>query len=344
MSYKEIKEDLKDWRSMIARYQKADHKKALIQILNSKLPYIGLWVLMYFTYSYSIVLTLLLAVVNAFFLVRIFIIQHDCGHYSFFNNKKLNDFVGTVCSYFSTIPFKYWARTHAFHHAHTGMLEYRDIGDIDTLTVEEYRKKSKLGRFIYRVFRSPFVMFVVVPVYYFTVSLRFPTISLRSISSMNWAQFRNNLGIAAVYVTLGYLLGWQRFLVVQFSIVFVFMIIAFWFFYIQHQHERTYKEWKKNWNSLVASVQGATFYKLPKLWTWLTGYIGYHHIHHLSSKIPNYHLVKCADENPVLMKHVETVSFTESLKMIFNKLWDEENQRMISFSDFYKMERMRLAA
>jgi len=343
MSVNKIKEDLKDWRKIIAKYQRADHKKAIIQMINSFGPFILLWVLMYFTYSYSKWLTLALAALNAFFMVRIFIIQHDCGHYSFFKNKRLNNFVGIVCSYISTVPFKYWARAHSFHHSHTGMLEYRDIGDIETLTVKEFRKKGKLMRFVYRVFRSPIVMFSAIPMFYLTVSMRLPTIKMRSIANMNWSQFRNNIGIAAVYITLGYLLGWQRFLFVQFSIVFMFMVIAFWFFYIQHQHEYSYKAWKENWDSLLASIQGSTFYKLPRVWTWLTGNIGYHHIHHLSSKIPNYNLIKCAEENPILMDHAQSVSFIESLTMITNKLWDEENQRMISFRDFYRMEKMRMA-
>lgn len=344
MSTRQLREDLKDWKKIIARYQRADHHKAALQMLTSFGPFIGLWIAMYFLYDYSKLLVFGLAIANAFFMVRIFIIQHDCGHYSYFKKKNLNNLVGIACSYISTIPFKYWARAHSFHHSHCGQLEFRDIGDIDTLTVTEFRKKSKWGRFIYRIFRSPIVLFSAVPVYYFTVALRFPTIKMPTIRNMNWSQLRNNIGIAVVYLTLGYLLGWARFFFIQFSIIAVFMVIAFWFFYIQHQHEYTYKEWRVDWDSLMASIQGSTFYKLPRIWTWLTGNIGYHHIHHLSSKIPNYHLIKCADENPVLMKHAQTISFMESLKVIRYKLWDEDKQKMISFKEFYQSEKERRAA
>jgi omega-6 fatty acid desaturase (delta-12 desaturase) len=219
------------------------------------------------------------------------------------------------------------------------MLEHRDIGDIDFLTVEEYREKSAWGRFWYRVFRSPIMLFLIVPVFYLSVNLRLPLISKRQISNMNRRQILNNIGIIAAYVVLGFVLGWQRFLFIQFSIVAFFSIIAFWFFYIQHQHEHAYFSWKENWDFLVASIRGSTFYKLPKVFTWLTGNIGYHHIHHLSSLIPNYNLVKCSEENPILNKYVSKVSFFESLKLIKCKLWDEDQGRMISFREFNERER-----
>lgn len=342
MIEEKIKKDLANWKSIVAKYQKPDAKKAILQMLTSFLPFLGLWVLMYFTYSYSKLLTLALAAVNAFFLVRIFIIQHDCGHQSFFGSKTWNNIVGIISSYFSTIPYHYWARTHSYHHAHTGMLEHRDIGDIDFMTVEEYRQKGKWHRFWYRVFRTPFVLFFIVPIFYFVISLRLPLIKLKVIKNMNRRQIFNNIGIIVAYIALGFLLGWKKFLFVQFSIIGMFMIIAFWFFYIQHQHEHAYFDWKKNWNFLVASIRGATFYKLPKMFTWLTGNIGYHHIHHLNSLIPSYNLVRCSEENPILNKYVNIVTFRDSLRLIHNKLWDEERRKMITFKEFYQMEKMRL--
>jgi omega-6 fatty acid desaturase (delta-12 desaturase) len=159
---------------------------------------------------------------------------------------------------------------------------------------------------------------------------------------MNRRQIINNIGIIAVYVALGFLLGWQKFLFVQFSIIGVFMIIAFWFFYVQHQHEHAYFDWKKNWDFLVASIRGATFYKLPRIFQWLTGNIGYHHIHHLNSLIPSYNLVRCSEENPILNKYVNVVTFKDSLKLIHNKLWDESQRRMITFREFYQMEKVGL--
>lgn len=344
MTEETMKKELANWREIVLKYQFPNTKKAVIQILTSFLPFLGLWVLMYFTYSYSLWLTLGLAAINAFFLVRIFIIQHDCGHQSYFRSKKWNNIVGIISSYFCAMPYKYWARTHSYHHAHTGQLEHRDIGDIDFLTVDEFRKRSKWGRFKYRVFRHPIVLFLIVPIYYISVSMRIPTIKLKVIKNLNRTHVINNIGLVIVYCILGYFIGWQKFMFIQFSVIGLFMIIAFWFFYIQHQHEHTYQHWKQNWDYLMASIKGASFYKLPKLFHWLTGNIGYHHIHHLNSRIPSYNLVKCEEENPVLSKFVSKIGFFESLKMINNKLWDEQREMMISFRDFYRRESLLSAA
>ncbi len=339
----EIKKSLKNWRQIVKRYQKPNWKKASIQLANSFLPYLALWVLMYFSMRWSIWITLLLGIVNAFFLVRIFIIQHDCGHQSFFKSKKLNNIVGFTCSFFSFIPYKYWAKIHNFHHGHSGQIETWDIGDIPTLTVKQYEEKTKWGKLAYRIWRNPLITFVVAPIYYMVVSNRFPTIKLKNWRNLITVQVRNNLAIAAVYLTLGYFLGWGRFLFIQFFIVFCFGIIAFWFFYVQHQHEQSYKQWKDNWDYVVAAIRGSSHYKLPKVFQWLSGNIGIHHIHHLSSLIPNYNLEKCMKENPILNKHVTVITFWKSLKLMSHKLWDEERQKMISFSEYAQMKMMKMA-
>ncbi len=155
---------------------------------------------------------------------------------------------------------------------------------------------------------------------------------------MTWNQLKNNIALAVVYITLAYFLGWVKFLLIHFFIVFCFGIIAFWFFYVQHQHEHTYKQWKDNWDYVVAAIRGSTYYKLPKIFQWLTGNIGIHHIHHLSSLIPNYNLEKCMKENKILNKYVTVVHFWESLKMMSHKLWDEERQRMISFREYGRLK------
>ena len=339
----EIAESLKHWKEIVKKYQEPDNKKAVIQLLTSFLPYLGLWVLMYFSLQWSIFITIGLGIINAFFLVRIFIIQHDCGHQSFMKSKKLNNFVGYVCSIFSGLPYKYWARVHNFHHAHSGVLETIDIGDIPTLTVNEFRKLSKWGKLKYKTWRNPFVTFVIAPTYYIGLSNRLPIFKFNNWRKEIWNQFKNNILIVGVYVLLAYLIGWKQFLFVQLFLVFVFGIIAFWFFYIQHQHEHSYKQWKDNWNYVVSAIRGSSYYKLPKVFQWMTGNIGIHHIHHLSSLIPNYNLEKCMRENSILNKHVTVVTFWESLKLMSNKLWDEEKQKMISFKEYYQMERMRIA-
>lgn len=338
MIEQEIRQQLKHWKKIIKPYQKPSNKKAVIQLLNTFLPFLALWTLMYFSLDWSYWITLGLAVVNAFLLARIFIIQHDCGHQSFLRSRLLNDVVGVVCSFFSTIPYKYWAAVHNFHHGHSGQLELRDIGDVPMLTVEEYRQRSWWGRLKYRIFRHPFVLFILVPIGYFAFPLRIPVIGVRSARKEYISMLKNNIWLVAVYVVLALLLGWKKFLMIQLPIVLLFMIIAFWFFFVQHQHEETYKRWKDNWDFLVASIRGSTYYKLPAVFNWLTGNIGFHHIHHLSARIPNYNLQRCARENPILQKYVTIMTFRDSLKCIFNKLWDEQQERMISFREFYLLE------
>lgn len=335
---KEIKESLKHWKEIVAKYQAPNNTKATIQMLNTFLPYIGLWVLMYFSVRWSIWITFALAIVNAFFLVRIFIIQHDCGHQSFLKNQKINNVIGFICSFFSTIPFKYWAKIHNYHHGHSGMLEVRDIGDIPTLTAQEYYEKPWYGKLAYRILRFPLVTFVIAPTYYLLIANRAPFVTLENKKKMKVSQLINNIVIVAGYALLGYLLGWKEFFVVQLSIVFVFGIIAFWFFYVQHQHEEAYKQWRVDWDYLVSAIKGSTYYKLPRVFQWLTGNIGIHHIHHLNSLIPNYNLERCMKENLILTKYVTVITFWKSLKLMTYKLWDEKTQSMITFAEYQSLK------
>jgi len=332
---KEIQESLKNWKEIVKKYQVPDTKKAIGQLLNSFLPFIGLWVLMYFSMEWSILLTIGLGIINAFFLVRIFIIQHDCGHQSFFKSRRWNNAVGYVCSVFSALPYKYWAKVHNFHHAHSGVLETIDIGDIPTLTVEEFRNLSWFGRVRYKIWRNPIITFVIAPVYYIALSNKLPLFHFKNWRKEVWSQFKDNILIIIAYGVLGYFIGWKQFFFIQLLLVFVFGIIAFWFFYIQHQHEHSYKQWQDNWDYVVSAIRGSSYYKLPKVFQWMTGNIGIHHIHHLSSLIPNYNLEKCMKENTIFNKYVTVVTFWESLRMMTHKLWDEEKQRMISFKEYY---------
>lgn len=339
-----IKKDLKGWTKIIRKYTKPSSKKALIQILNTFIPYIGIWILMYFSLEWSYFITLALAVVAAFFTVRIFIIQHDCGHQNYFKRKWMNQLVGSICSPFSFIPFNYWATNHNFHHVHSGQLETRSVGDIDTLTVEEYRAMGGWDRFKYRLFRHPLVLFFVGPIYYLAIVNRLPLARVKGWKKTLLNLTFDNLLVAGVYLALGFLIGWKKFLMVQIPVTIFFGIIAVWFFYVQHQHEHAYKSWKANWDYLISAIKGSTYYKLPRIMHWLTGNIGYHHIHHLSSGIPNYNLRKCAEENPIFQKHVTKITFWKSLKLMTHKLWDEDSGRMITFKEFKKIEEVRMAA
>lgn len=337
----EIKSLLSNWAEIVGKYQTPDTKKAIIQIITSFGPFVAVWVLMYLSLDWSYWITLGLAVLNAFFLVRIFIIQHDCGHQSFLKSRKWNNAIGLVCSFFSTMPYKYWARSHAFHHAHCGRLEdgIKDIGDIHVKTVEEFRSLSPFKKFGYRLYRSVPIILVLGPIYYTAILMRIPFINKEGWKKTRLSQIFNNVYMTLIWVLLAVVIGFKEFFLIQVPIIFIFFVIAVWFFYVQHQHEETYKQWKENWEYLLAAIKGSTYYKLPKLFQWLTGNIGFHHIHHLSSKIPNYNLERCAKENPIINKYVTTLTFTKSLKTIFNHLWDEEQQRMISFKEYYRMEK-----
>lgn len=337
--HSEIQQQLKNWPMLFQAYAKSNNRKAVIQLFTTFLPFIGLWILMYFSLDYSYWVTFGLAVVNAFFTVRIFIIQHDCGHRSFMKSQTVNKIIGWFCSMFSAIPFRYWAKVHDFHHGHSGQLEVRDIGDIRMMTVEEFRKASRWERFGYRLFRMPLITFVIGPIIYILWNNRLPLVQFKGWRRTYMSLQVNNLLLIGVYVLLCWLLGWKRFLLVQVPIVCLFAIIAVWFFFVQHQHENTYKQWRNNWDYLLAAIRGSTFYNLPKMFHWLTGNIGFHHIHHLNPKIPSYNLARCARECSFLDQYITSIRFFESLKCMFNKLWCEESQRMISFREFYRRER-----
>lgn len=328
---------LKQLPAIVKAYQLPNTKKATVQILNSFLPFVGIWVAMYLLVDVSLPLVFALAVLNAFFLVRIFIIQHDCGHQSFTANRRANDIIGQVCSYFSFIPYRYWSKSHNFHHGHNGILwEHRDIGDLELLTVNEFHALSRWGKFWYMVFRSAPVMFVIIPVWYILLHSRLPLIKMKGWEHARRALLTHNIVLVAVHTTIALVLGYQAFLYVHLPIVVFFGVIAIWFFYIQHQHETAYKQWKDKWDYLRAAVQGSSFYTLPKVFHWLTGNIGYHHIHHLNPLVPNYELARCHRENPILDKVANKLTFWQSLSCIFNKLWDEDQQKMISFREYFR--------
>ena len=341
-NYDTIKKQLKNWTQIVAKYQVPSKRKAIWQMLNTIVPFLALWVLMYYSLNWSYFITLALALINGLLLIRVFIIQHDCGHHSFLRNNKVNDVIGFCLSFLSSIPYKFWASTHAFHHGHNGQLEHTNVGDIKTISVEDFQQLSPWKKFRYRTFRNPLVLFILGPIYYLGFSCRLPVIPYKG-----WKKFAlnltiNNVLIAAFYISLGFLLGWKKFLMVQLPIFAVFGVVALWFFYVQHQHEEAYKQWSDRWDYLISAIKGSTYYKLPKLFQWFSGNIGFHHIHHLNPNIPNYNLEKCAKENPVFQKYVTTINFKESLKCLSHHLWDEKRQKMISFWEYRKKYR-RLA-
>jgi acyl-lipid omega-6 desaturase (Delta-12 desaturase) len=329
---------MENWQHIVKSYQIPDMRKAIPQIITSFGPYCLLWAVMYWSLDVSYALTLALAFLNAFFIVRIFIIQHDCGHQSYFKSRKWNDAMGFVCSLISMIPYKYWAKSHNYHHGHNGQLEEdsRDIGDVTLYTVEEFKKKTPIQRLNYRIYRMPLVLFGIGSVYYILIHNRLPLIKKTGWEKARFSLLWSNICMIAFYGAVIWAFGLSVFLKIHLPMVVFFGMIAVWFFYVQHQHEHSYKQWRENWNYVLSAIQGSTYYKLPKVMQWLTGNIGLHHIHHLSSLIPNYHLQRCKDENPILQKYITTITFWGSLKYATHKLWDEQQQRMITFREFYQ--------
>lgn len=338
----EFSEKVKLALKTIKKYQKPDTKKAIIQILNSFGPFFLVWVVIYNVWDYSIFAAILLCLLNALFLVRIFIIQHDCGHQSFVESTGWRKTIGYFSSLVSSVPYFYWAKSHHFHHMNNGMLEVRDIGDINTLTVNEYAKLSKWQRFKYRIYRSPLVMFFVGPLYYIFIHNRLPLVDLEEFKKAKPSLWLNNIIYAVLLVALCFILDWKKFLALHTIILSAFAIIAIWFFYIQHQHEEGYKHWKNKWEFMYAAIKGSSYYKLPAIMNWFTGNIAIHHIHHLNPAIPNYNLQKCVKEIPWFHKYTTEITFWQSLKLATHKLWDESTERMITFREYYQMEKLGL--
>ncbi len=329
-------QDESRWRELLAPYKKASWRRAVLQLLNTALPFAAIWGLMAFLVERSYPLALLLALPAAFFFVRLFIFQHDCGHGAFFPSRRANNLLGGALGVVTLFPYGYWKRTHAIHHATSGNLDDREFGDIRTLTVAEYRALSPLGRFGYRLYRNPFVLFAVGPFYQFVIKHRFP-FDIPFSWKREWASvLKTNVALVAVFGALALALGWRTVLLVHLPIVLVAGALGVWLFYVQHQFEDTYWEHEEAWDFYRAGAHGSSFYDLGALGHWLTGNIGYHHIHHLASQIPNYRLAECFRDNPSLQR-VTRLSLADSLRCARLRLWDEERRTMVTFADLARL-------
>jgi acyl-lipid omega-6 desaturase (Delta-12 desaturase) len=312
-------------------YAQPDPSRSIAQLLITGSALVLLWLGMWMSLGHGYWITLLMAVPAAGFLVRLFIIQHDCGHGSLFRSRLANDLTGRILGIFTLTPYDYWRRTHAAHHATSGNLDRRGIGDINTLTVREYLALSRWRRLVYRLYRHPLVLFGVGPIYLFILKHRLPLdMPLRSGVWRNL--FVTNLGIVALTAVLAVLVGPLALLKLHLPIVLLAASAGIWLFHVQHQFEDSYWQRDGSWNFHQAALQGSSYYHLPRLLQWLTASIGLHHIHHLCSRIPNYRLQECLDANPELHK-VRRVTLLESLRCARLALWCEEAQRMIRFRD-----------
>lgn len=320
--------ELSRWREIVARYQKPSVPRSVVQLVNTLGPLLVLFVLMYFTLSWSYLITLALAVVAAGFLIRTFIIMHDCGHGSFFKSRRANDIVGFFTGVFTLTPYSQWRRDHAIHHATSGHLDERGHGDVTTLTVREYLQLSTWGKIRYRVYRNPLVMLVIGPLFLMVKHrLHTPdTAGRREIIGVHLT----NATIVLLFLATSLLIGPLKVVAIYLPAMLLAGAAGVWLFYVQHQFEETYWAPEGEWDYVTAAVAGSSYYRLPRVLEWVTGNIGFHHVHHLSPKIPNYLLRRCHEENPQFHR-VKTLTMWESIRTFSLKLWDEENRRLIGW-------------
>ena len=320
----------KPWTRILAPYKESDLRRSVLQLLTSAVPFALIWYAMLRSLDHAYWITLLLAVPAGGFLLRLFILQHDCGHGSFFKSPAANDTLGSFLGVLTLSPYHYWRKTHALHHATSGNLDRRGAGDIDTLTVKEYLDLPKRKRLAYRLYRNPFILFGIGPAFYFIVKQRFPP-GLALSCKKEWASIHwTNLAILAVVAIMWKTIGIQQFLMVQLPIITLASSIGVWFFYVQHQFEHTYWQHSGGWDFHAAALRGSSYYDLPKILRWFSGNIGLHHIHHLCSRIPNYRLQECFNANRELQQATR-LTLRQSLTCISLRLWDEEQQKLVRF-------------
>lgn len=317
-----------EWKAIVMAHQKPSNAKAIGQLANTLLPFLGLWTMIYFTLGISWWLTIPLCVLTALFGMRLFIIFHDCGHGSFFTSQTANHILGTICGMFFFTSYWHWRWEHAVHHSTTGHLEKRGTGDVWTLTVREYIESTRWKKFAYRMVRNPFILFIFAPLFLFLVLERIP--SSKAPTREKYAVYVTNFALAAMVLGGIYLFGLFNYLVIQLVITSIVCSAGVWLFYVQHQFEDTYWENGEEWDYTRAALKGSSFYKLPKILQWFSGNIGFHHIHHLSAKIPNYNLESCHNSHPMFAE-IEPLTIRKSLKSVHYRLWDEQQKKLVGY-------------
>jgi len=331
---KDVQPPDKDWISVVRKYSKPDLKKSIWQMVNSLGPYILLWYLMYLSLEVSYFITIGLALLAAGFLVRLFIIFHDCGHGAFFKSPRANRIVGTFLGSLAFTPYDRWHKDHAIHHSNVGNLDERGIGDVMTLTVQEYQELTPLKKLYYRLYRHPVILFGIAPVLLFVVWFRF--IRKPMSRSIRNSVHLTNLLILITAAGLILLMGWRSYLLIQIPVIYFASMAGVWLFYVQHQFEGVIWTRTADWDYRKMALEGSSYLKFPKILQWFSGNIGFHHIHHLSPKIPNYNLEKCHKENQIFQR-IQPVTFVPSMRTLSLRLWDEKMHKLISIRQFRKI-------
>jgi acyl-lipid omega-6 desaturase (Delta-12 desaturase) len=317
------------WRDSLSAYARPRRLRSLLDFITSVVAYVAMSVVTFYALKVSPALALALAPVTAVFLLRTYVVFHDCSHGSFFASRRANAWLGTVCGLLVLTPFVRWRHDHAVHHATSGDLDKRGVGDLPTLTVAEYRRRSRSGRLSYRMIRNPVVMFGLGPVVAMIIGPRI--VARNATPRMRNSVLRTDLALAAIAAALFWAIGIGDSLLVWAPAALLSGAVGIWLFYVQHQFEDAYWQRSERWSYADAALRGSSFLKLPKPLQFATGNIGYHHIHHLSVRIPNYNLQRAHEENPIFHA-VPTLSLWDGLRAVRLKLWDEQRGSLVTFA------------
>lgn len=318
----------KSWLKLVTNYINPSVKSSVWQLINTLVPYIILWILMTKAILISWWMVLPLAILAAGFTVRLFIIFHDCGHGSFFKSKRTNDLVGIFLGILTFTPYERWHHAHRIHHRTAGNLDKRGVGDVWTLTVEEYNNLSRNRKLMYRIYRNPFIMFGLGAGLVFLVMNRFTRKEFSRKERIS--VYITNIGLAALATGISLLIGFESYLLIQLPVMYFAATAGVFLFYVQHQFPDVHWYRDEEWDYSTVAINGSSYLKLPKVLQWFSGNIGFHHIHHLSSRIPNYRLEKCHKENE-LFRNVNPVTFLTSVQSLKLRLWDEERKQLVSY-------------
>jgi len=325
--------DAGDWARKLREYRNADALRGSYELAITAAPFALAWFSMFLALDQGYFwLYGLLVLPTAGLLVRLFMIQHDCGHGSFLPSRAGNDWVGRVIGVLTFTPYYHWRRGHAIHHATSGNLDRRGTGDVITLTVAEYLARSGWGRFWYRLYRHPAVMFGLGPIYLFVLRNRLP-IGFERAGWRSWlSTMATNAAIVAVVGAMIWIVGPRSFILIHVPVVLLSAAAGVWLFYLQHQFEQTYWATTDGWNAYEAGLHGSSYYDLPRVLKWFTANIGVHHVHHLASRIPYYRLPEVLHDFPEL-RYLGRLTLFQSLKGLRLALWDEQRRRLVSFKE-----------
>ncbi len=321
-----------DWTRSLMKYRQPIPSRSIFELAVTLAPFVGIWAVAWWMLSISTVLAVALALANSAFLLRLFMIQHDCGHGSLFRDRRLCDWIGRGIGVLTLTPYDVWRKTHAIHHATTGNLDRRGIGDLPTLTVREYQEKGWVGRALYRLVRNPVFLFGVVPFYTFFLQNRLPVHLMRSGWRYWLSAMATNAAIGLTLTLIVWLGGWDVLLFVFLPTMLLAAMAGMWFFYVQHQFEETSWEHDEDWNIQEAALHGSSHYALPGVLRWITGNIGVHHVHHLASRIPFYRLPEVIEDHDLLAQS-KRITFWQSFRCARLHLWDEQRGRLLSFAE-----------